>query len=152
MRKYLAKNKAIPLIVLFVLLLLFQSCASGDKKQKEPGTGEDSPDISVNSPSKILEAHNQALLKGDFDTPYDLLSKRTRERIKKKDYVEKLQELMKNKDMREELSQTEITGEKVEGDVSYVTIEFPLLGNPDNKQTKEIKLVKEDGEWRMGKK
>ena len=62
-------------------------------------------------------------------------------------FKEKMEESLKDPDMKSQLFSSTVTGEHVDGDRAMVTVQF--TGVQGTSSTQEITLVKEDRDWKI---
>ena len=106
------------------------------------------------SPGKVVEEYRDALKAGNFKKAWKLVSEDSRldiagpsaaEGLKK--FQEKNEEALKDEKMKNQLSGTKVTNEKIEGSHAIVTVEF--TGDSGKPSTQDIQLVKEEGKWKI---
>jgi len=133
--------------MLIACLLLLQSCAK-KPENLEPGKSPAPPKKA--SPSEVFSLFQKSLVDEKFDTAFDLITLNSKDRFAgSKEFATKTGQILQNSNMLEEIRNTKVLGEEINGDTATVTIEFPYEGNPDDIQKREVKLVKEEDEWRI---
>lgn len=141
MRKYSKLNRLV-LLLMAILILSFSSC--GKKEQGLQGKRDPS------SPSYVVEQFNKALFGGEFDKAYNFLSESTKENYKSKEpFGNVMAKLLENRDFKKELTETKLMKETIGENTAYVRIRYPESGNQKTMKDREIKLINENGEWKI---
>jgi len=128
------------------LILVVQSCSR--KKQKpviKPGAG-----IKSGSPEMALKKYIDALIKGDYSKSAEFISASSINKMGgSEEYFKKMALLLQDDGRLEELKQTTVVNARMEGDTAYLKLKYPELGDRENLKTREMKLVKENNEWKI---
>lgn len=122
-------------------MLAMALCLIGCNKDSDKETAKDN-DINK-GPDKVAIAYIEALVDGNTDKAAEYVSKDDAENFKKKASIPQLKDAMK-KEL--EGAKFKVVDTKIDGDKATVKIE----GKKDNKtETADLKLVKEDGNWKV---
>ncbi len=141
--KYSLKLNGWSLLIMAILMFSVSSCGKPEEKGLQ---GKKDPD----SPSYVVEQFNKALLVGEFDNAYSFLSESTKENYKGEEpFGNVMAKLLENKEFKKELMETRLMKETIGENTAFVGIRYPEAGNRKTMKDREIKLVTENGEWKI---
>lgn len=111
------------------------------------GCGQSSPKASVQSYIDALKAQK-------YKQAWSCISRQSQENFSAvpnkngyDSFKEKIEESIKDPDMKSQLFSSTVAGERVEGDRATVTVQF--TGDKGAPSTQEISMVKEDRNWKI---
>lgn len=128
------------ILISLILMLSVSSC----EKKEEPWKGDPS------TPSGVVSQFNRSLLAGDFDKAYGFLAETSREQYNGEEPFGKVMaKLLEKEASRKELKETRLIKEHIAENTAVVNIRYPESGDRKTMKDREIRLLNENGEWKI---
>lgn len=136
---------SLSILLAITVFLFFSSC--GAKKEKPAPVPIQSPS---DSPGGIVIRYKNAMLSGEYDKAWELVSRETAENTQGFDaFRQEAASAMQDEGEKNELQATLVLEEKIEGDKARVKIQYSQAGDVQSTQTRWILLIREDQKWKI---